>query len=154
MALEHRITCQIPHNIRMALGILADSIGASISTYVRGILENYANGEDVKRPIPSYLGKHPDANTWHRVAIIMHQAGDDAHITIRVTDRVLSELDDTKTYNRSTLIRSLIMSHIYRNMPTLPMERVKEIAGELQKITKKCKNECARITGEAPILRK
>lgn len=144
--LERRIGIQLPHNMRMGLGVLADSMGITISDYVRGILENYAAGKDVKGPIPSYMGKFPTADVWRRVAIVMHETGEPAHITIRVTDGVFHEIDATATYNRSTLIRSLIISHIYRNVPRLEWEQAAELAENIKNIAKKCKKECERIT--------
>lgn len=148
---ENRISVRIPHHIRMGLGILADDMGISISYYVRGILENYASGEDVKQPIPSAMGRTPSADTWHRVAVAMYQRGDDAHIHIRVTDTILAALDDGATYNRSTLIRSIILSHIYRNVPRLSAEIIRDLAGRLENVTKQCKNEARRLIDGPPI---
>lgn len=134
---EKRITVQIPHNMRMVLGILADAEGCTISTYCRRILESFVCGWGSYQE-KLYLCPRVSKEAWERVAYAWKaKEGPDAEISIRLTKEVLDELDYASVYNRSALIRTVIQSHIFHFMPKLDIDIATKCLNDLKDIIKK-----------------
>lgn len=141
--MENRINVQIPHRMRMALGILADSVGMNISTFCRGLLDNFVNLDTVRG---SVNGKKPSREAWQRVAAIWNENGPEAKITIRVTDSTMEALNDVVLYNRSQLIRSVFLSYIVVHKPKTLGDRALQMTADILEIAEKAKKLTLRIS--------
>lgn len=97
----------------MALCVLSDASGMTMSDYLRQLLEKYVVQMDASVIVHDLL---PD--TWARAADALKTTGDIARISCRITDNIRAVITDVAYNGISDYVQLIITSHIYRNQST------------------------------------